>query len=109
MKLLVRGVFFFSYEYAIRLETKDKFFGCHEFYCFPFPLCSTSPPYFRTRVFRGFSGLLGFEKKIYMGGYVKSQLIPVNTSKYSFFSKLGKVDVEKKIFKKNVPPSPCPV
>ena len=41
----------FLYEYAIRLEMKDAFFGCHE-------------SYFRTGVFGVFAGLLGFEKRM---------------------------------------------
>ena len=55
---------FFLYEYAIRLEMKDALVDCHEFYRFPLPpLCSTSPPYFRTRVFRGFRDFWGLKKK----------------------------------------------
>ena len=55
--------FFFLYEYAIRLEMKDALVGGHEFYRFPLPpLCSTSPPYFRTRV-RGFRDFWGLKKK----------------------------------------------
>ena len=56
--------YFILYEYAIRLEMKDALVDCHEFYRFPLPpLCSTSPPYFRTRVFRGFRDFWGLKKK----------------------------------------------
>ena len=59
-----RGGYFILYEYAIRLEMKDALVGGHEFYRFPLPpLCSTSPPYFRTRVFRGFRDFWGLKKK----------------------------------------------
>ena len=58
------GGYFILYEYAIRLEMKDALVDCHEFYRFPLPpLCSTSPPYFRTRVFRGFRDFWGLKKK----------------------------------------------
>ena len=53
---------FILYEYAIHLEMKDALVDCHEFYRFPVPpLCSTSRPYFRTRVFRGFRDFWGLK------------------------------------------------
>ena len=52
------------YEYAIRLEMKDAFFGCHESYRFPFPpFVLHLSPVLQDAGFSGFSGLLGFEKK----------------------------------------------
>ena len=55
---------FFLYEYAIRLEMKDAFFGCHESYRFPFPpFVLHLSPVLQDAGFSGFSGLLGFEKK----------------------------------------------
>ena len=55
---------FILYEYAIRLEMKDAFFGCHESYRFPFPpFVLHLSPVLQDAGFSGFSGLLGFEKK----------------------------------------------
>ena len=52
-------------------------FGCHEFYRFPLPfLCSTSPPYFRTRVFESFWGLPPNFYPAYIGPYRTVQAKP---------------------------------
>ena len=55
---------FILYEYSIRLEMKDAFFGYHESYRFPFPpFVLHLSPVLQDAGFRGISGLLGFEKK----------------------------------------------